>query len=105
MLRGDKLSKACPEPVREIVAERNPKTLREPYGASSGTLSVEGGVDGFAQRRRAPLRASRGPQNCYVFPGWRGLGKTEPLCYNVVTKTIFRATAAYNLAPHTSRVQ
>jgi len=51
-----------------IVAERNPKTLRRPRGASSGLLAAEGGVDEFAKRRRTALEGLREHQNCYVFP-------------------------------------
>jgi len=55
-------------PRWEIVAERNPKTLRRPQGASSGLLAAEGGVDEFAKRRRTALKGLRELQNCYVFP-------------------------------------
>ncbi len=45
-----------------FVAERNPKALRRPQGASSGMPPVEGGVDEFAKRRRTALKGLGGSQ-------------------------------------------
>ena len=45
-----------------FVAERNPRTFREPQGGSSGKLLVEDGVDESTPRRRTPVEAIREPE-------------------------------------------
>jgi len=53
---GGRAARRGRDEAREIVAERNPKALRRPQGASSGMPTVEGGVDEFAKRRRTALK-------------------------------------------------
>jgi hypothetical protein len=44
--------------------------------------AVEGGVDGFAKRRRRALKGPREPQNCYDSPHYAPLVSPARLCYN-----------------------
>jgi hypothetical protein len=55
-------------PRREIVANKNGKSLKEAYRAFHDLPLSSFGVDGFAKPLRAHLIASQTPWICYDFP-------------------------------------
>ena len=64
----------------ENEAEQSTRTLGGPWGASSGEMLVERGVDEFVKRRRTAVDGLREPQYCYdftmftSFAAWDALG-------------------------------